>query len=75
VLLALTALAVVVPVVVQVAGRRYPLRQAWAHLVIAAGMLGVSVAYGLFEGRQQGILAAAGFVAALLGMVAVQRRG
>ena len=74
VLLTLTALLVIVPVGVQLARREYRLRQVWMQLLIAAGMLVVAVGYGLFEGRRQGWLAAFGFVAALLGMLALQRR-
>ena len=73
-LLAFTALVVIVPVVVQVARREYPLKQAWGQLLIAAGMLVVAVGYGLFEGRPQGYLAVAGFATAVAGMLVVQRR-
>jgi hypothetical protein len=73
-LLTLTALVVLVPVLVQIARREYSLREAWGQLLIAAGMLVVAVGYGLFEGGTQGYLAVGGFVAALAGMLAVQRR-
>jgi hypothetical protein len=73
-LLALTALAVIVPVAIQVLRREYRPGQAWPHLLVAAGMLVVAAAYGLFEGATQGILAVLGLIAALLGMLALQRR-
>jgi hypothetical protein len=74
VLLALTALVVMVPVAIQVVRREYRLNQAWPLLLVAAGMLVVAAAYGVFEGARQGIMAAFGFATALLGMVALQRR-
>jgi hypothetical protein len=73
-LLALTALAVIVPVAVQGLRREYRLGQAWPHLLVAAGILVVAAAYGLYQGTTQGVLAVLGFVTVLVGMLALQRR-
>jgi hypothetical protein len=74
VLLALTAMVVVVPVAVQVAGREYRASHAWPYLLVAAGMLTVAAGYGIFRETWQGVLAGVGFVMALAGMIALQRR-
>jgi len=74
ILLTLTALVLMTPVVIQVVRRKYRLDQAWPLLLVAAGMLVVAAAYGVFDGARQGIMAAFGFATALLGMVALQRR-
>ena len=74
VLLAITALVVFVPAIVQVVRREYRPAQSWPHLLVTAGMLLVAAGYGLTEGARQGWLAVVGFVAALAGMLAMQRR-
>lgn len=74
VLLAITALVVFVPVIGQVIRREYRLAHSWPHLLVTAGMLVVAAAYGLYEGSRQAWLAVVGFMAALAGMLAMQRR-
>lgn len=73
ILLAGTALIVVVPVMIQMAREGYRLRQVWGHLVFGAGMLLVAAGYGLYDDVRQGWLAGIGFALAVLGMLAQHR--
>lgn len=74
ILLAITALVVIVPVTVQIAREGYRLRQVWGFLLFGAGVLLVAAAYGLYADRRQGYLAALGFVATVAGMLVQHRR-
>lgn len=74
ILLALTALVVIVPVMVQMAREGQRLRDVWGFLLFGAGVLLVAAAYGLYEDARQGFLAALGFLLTVVGMFAQHRR-
>ena len=73
ILLAITALVVLVPVVLQMRtdGRR--LRDVWGHLVFGLGLLCVAAGYALFADVRQRYLAVGGLALALIGLF-VQHR-
>jgi hypothetical protein len=73
IILAVTALVVLVPVLLQMRtdGRR--LRDVWGHLIFVGGLLCVAAAYFFFADGRQWYLAVFGLAAALIGLF-VQHR-
>ena len=74
VLLAITALVVIVPVTVQMAREGLRLRQVWGFLLFGAGVLVVAAGYGLYADGRQAWLAGIGFAVTVVGMLVQHRR-
>lgn len=73
IMLAVTALVVLIPVLLQMRTDGRKLRDVWGHFVFVAGLLCVAAGYGLFTGGRQKTLAIGGLAAALVGLF-VQHR-
>lgn len=73
VILAITALVVLVPVILQLRARERRFADVWGHFLFVAGLLCVAAAYGLFADTRQRYLAVGGLAAALIGLF-VQHR-
>ncbi len=73
IILAVTALVVLVPVLLQMRtdGRRF--RDVWGHFVFVGGLLCVAAGYAFFADVRQRYLAVGGLAAALIGLF-VQHR-
>lgn len=73
VVLAITALVVLIPVLLQMKNDGRQFRDVWGHFVFVAGLLSVAAGYALFDDARQHYLAIGGLAAALVGLF-VQHR-
>jgi hypothetical protein len=74
-LIALTALTVAVPVLLQVGRGEYRLRDVSGYLLFAAGLLVVGVAFMVLATPMHGYAIWAGLAAAVAGLLAQRRPG
>ena len=68
VILAVTAVVVAAPVMLQLRSGERRLRDVWGHFVFIAGLLVVAAAYAFFVDERQYWLSVGGLVAALFGL-------
>jgi uncharacterized membrane protein YfcA len=68
VILGITALAVAVPVLLQMRSDERRLSEVWGHFIFIAGLLAVAAGYAFFADERQYYLAVGGLIAALLGL-------
>ena len=68
VVLAVTAMVVAIPVVLQLRSHERRLRDVWGHFVFVAGLLVVAAAYAFQADEAQYYMSVGGLIAALFGL-------
>ena len=68
VILAVTAMIVLIPVVLQLRSGERRVRDVWGHFVFVAGLLAVAAAYAFLVDERQYWLSVGGLVCALFGL-------